>query len=300
MLRRLIEENIELKVRKACDLGKVKADRGQVEQVLVNLVVNARDAMPRGGFLAIETANVTLDQAYAAANPGAKMGEYVMFAVSDTGAGMTEEVKSHLFEPFFTTKKRGTGTGLGLATSYGIVKKHSGYVEVRSEAEVGTTVKVYLPRLLRDVEIAQRQERAALPGGSETILLVEDEAGVRQVASRLLRMRGYTVQDAGDAAEALELLEQHGAPIDLLLTDVVLPGRGGRELAERVRAVQPRIQVLFATGYNDDLILERQLVERGVEILQKPFTAESLSRTVRVVLDSDKIEERPRRSDDEH
>jgi len=286
MLRRLIEENIDLETRRAPDLGLVNADRGQIEQVLVNLVVNARDAMPEGGKLVIETENVRLDDAWAAAHPGTRGGEYVLLAVTDSGTGMSDEVKTHLFEPFFTTKQRGTGTGLGLATSYAIVQRHGGYISVYSRVNVGTTMAVYLPRSEAESAEPGGGEGPQLPGGTETILLVEDEAAVRRVAARLLKGLGYTVLDAADGFEALKLLEHHQGAIDLLLTDVVLPGLSGRELAERVRADSPGMKVLFCSGYTDDVILERRLLERGEQLVPKPFTIQELSSRVREALDA--------------
>jgi PAS domain S-box-containing protein len=286
MLRRLIEEDIELTTRRAPDLGLVNADRGQIEQVLVNLVVNARDAMPFGGRLVVETDNVTLDEAWAAAHPGARAGEYVLLAVTDTGTGMTDDVKAHLFEPFFTTKERGTGTGLGLATSYGIVQKHGGYIGVYSREGVGTTMAVYLPRAEDEPAGGAQFEAINLPRGEETILLVEDEVAVRRVATRLLEGQGYTVLDAADGFEALRVLEQYRGGIDLLLTDVVLPGMSGRELAEKVRTEMPQLRVLFCSGYTDDVMVERQFPEWGEQLVQKPFTIQELACRVRGALDA--------------
>ena len=252
--------------------------------MLVNLVVNARDAMPSGGELLIETANVTLDEAYASSHAGATPGEYVMLVVRDTGSGMTEEVQEHVFEPFFTTKGEDRGTGLGLATCYGIVKQMGGYIAVYSEVGLGTTMKVYLPRVHEEARVAQKPERQRLPRGTETILLVEDEPTVRDLAVRILRRQGYTLLEASDGNEALRLLEEHGGPVHLLLTDVVMPGLSGRELAARAQAAQPGIKVLFVSGYTDDAILQHRLLERGVVLLQKPFTPDSLAGKVREVL----------------
>lgn len=285
MLRRLIEEHIELVTRPAPDLGLINADRGQIEQVLVNLVVNARDAMPDGGRLVIETDNVSLDETWAAAHPGAGPGRYVLLAVTDTGSGMTDEIKAHLFEPFFTTKERGTGTGLGLATSYGIVQKHGGYISVYSRVGVGTTMAVYLPRAEEEPKERAAPEEKRLPRGDETILLVEDEVAVRRVATRLLEGQGYRVLDAGDGYEALKILDFQQGEIDLLVTDVVLPGMSGRELAEKVRAEKPDLKVLFCSGYTDDVILERRLLEGGEQLVQKPFTIQQLACRVREALD---------------
>jgi CheY-like chemotaxis protein len=286
MLRPLIGEDIELTTGTASDLGLVKADRGQIEQVLVNLVVNARDAMPQGGALFFETANVTLDEEYARSRIDAVAGEYVMLAVSDTGTGMADEVLALLFDPFFTTKDPASSTGLGLSACYGIAKQHGGHITAYSELGVGTTMKVYLPRV-REEATAPSHDVQTLPRGSETILLVEDEAAVRRTAARMLQRQGYTVLQAGDGVEALRLLEEHRGPLQLLLTDVVMPGMKGRELAERVADLRPEIKVLFASGYTDDVILRHRLLERGGMLMDKPFTVQSLAGKVREVLDSD-------------
>ncbi len=284
MLRPLIGEDIELTTGTASDLGLVKADRGQIEQVLVNLVVNARDAMPQGGTLFFETANVTLDEEYARSRVDAVAGEYVMLAVSDTGTGMADEVLALLFDPFFTTKDPASSTGLGLSACYGIAKQHGGHITAYSELGVGTTMKVYLPRV-REESTAPSHDVQTLPRGSETILLVEDEAAVRRTAARMLQRQGYTVLQAGDGVEALRLLEEHRGPLQLLLTDVVMPGMRGRELAERVADLKPEIKVLFASGYTDDVILRQRLLERGGMLMDKPFTVQSLAGKVREVLD---------------
>ena len=285
MLTRLIGEDIDLKIQLDPLIGSTRADRGQIEQVLLNLVVNARDAMPEGGTLRIATENVRLEDAFARTNGSQSAGSYVALIVSDTGVGMSPDVQSHLFEPFFTTKGRGRGTGLGLATSYGIVRQTGGHFSVDSEPGMGTTMKVYLPRTEMPVHGAAIDEARANLGGTETILLVEDEAPVRAVASRTLASRGYTVIPAEDGEEALRRLDAHTGPLHLLLTDVVLPRIGGRELADRVRELRPDIRVLFMSGYTDDAILESRLKERDVVLLQKPFTIASLARTVRDVLD---------------
>ncbi len=286
MLRRLVGEDIAFDVRQASAIGRVKADRGQIEQVIMNLVVNARDAMPDGGHLVLETANVTLDEAYARSHAEVRGGEYVMVAVSDTGVGMSDEVKSHLFEPFFTTKQDSRGTGLGLATSYGIVKQAGGHIDAYSESGVGTTVKVYLPCAKEPLSAAKQPQDVALLRGTETLLLVEDEAKVRQAASRMLRAQGYTVVEAAHGAEALRLLEAESRPIHLLITDVVLPGINGRVLAEHVREARPHIRVLFISGYTNDVVLRQKLLERGAMLLHKPFTADALAAKVRGVLDA--------------
>lgn len=284
MLQRLVGEDIQLETRPTADRPMVKADHGQLEQVVMNLVVNARDALPRGGRITLTTQTVALDEDYARNNPDVVAGEYVMLAVSDTGTGMTEDVKAHVFEPFFTTKERGRGTGLGLATSYGIVKQGGGHIALYSELGVGTTAKVYLP--LSGERATAVAPARGLPSGNETVLLVEDELAVRRVAARMLRSWGYQVHEAGNGGEALAVLTKHPEQFHLLLTDVVLPGMAGRELAEHVLRLRPGIKVLFASGYTDDVILQRQLIARDVALLQKPFTAESLSRKVRSVLDA--------------
>lgn len=285
IVRRLVGEDVEVVTRLAPDAGSVKADRGQFDQLVMNLVVNARDAMPQGGSLTLETANVTLDDGYANSRPEVQAGEYVMLAVSDTGTGMTDEVKARIFEPFFTTKELGKGTGLGLATCFGIVKQAGGHLSAYSEVGVGTTFRVYLPR---ESSIEQKREQAEpveLPRGEETILLVEDDQSVRTVAARLLRIQGYKVLQARDGEEAMRSLESHGGPIDLLLTDVVLPKMGGRELAEQVQAKRPGIALLFASGYTDDVVFHHRLLDHEIALLHKPFTRDSIARKVRDVLD---------------
>jgi PAS domain S-box-containing protein len=286
MCRRLIGEDIELITRLAADTWNARADSGQIEQVLANLVVNARDAMPNGGQLTIRTANVTLDEGRADAMLEIKPGDYVTMIVSDTGMGMTEEVRARLFEPFFTTKEAGKGTGLGLATCYGIVKQAEGHMAVYSEPGLGTTVTVYLPRGLAATTPVKTAEPIMLPRGTETILLVEDEPAVRRVAVRLLKAQGCQLLEAENGIEAARISAGHEGDIHLLLTDVVLPGMGGREIAEQARAQRPEIKVLFASGYTDDVILQHRLLHRDVALLQKPFSRESIARKVREVLDA--------------
>ena len=284
MLRRVLRENIELVVRHGSNDPAVRADRGQIEQVIVNLAVNARDAMPQGGRLIVETANITLDESYAELREEVQPGRYVQVTVSDTGIGMSPEVQSHIFEPFFTTKPPGSGSGLGLATSYGIVKQSGGHIAVYSEVGVGTTIKVYLPSA---GAAPLSPEAAPIPDlrGEDTILLVEDDDGVRGVAARILRNLGYTVVEAVDGETALDLLSRQGGGVRLMLTDVVLPGLSGRELAEQALKLWPHLRILFASGYTDDVILRHQLVARDVALLQKPFTSATLGRKVREVLD---------------
>ena len=289
MLRRLIGEDIELTTLPAKDLWAVRVDVGQMEQVIVNLAVNACDAMPQGGRLILETANTQLGEEYAKSHAEVTPGDHVMLAVSDTGVGMTNEVKEHMFEPFFTTKEMGKGTGLGLATCHGIVKQSGGHICAYSEPAQGTAFKIYLPRVKEaSVALPQRQETAEmLLRGSETILLVEDDASVRSVTSHILRDHGYTVLEAGNGEEALHIIQ--GAPtrtVHLLLTDVVMPQMGGRELSQRLKALRPSIKVLFASGYTNTTIDRKAALEPGVALLQKPFTSGALARKVREVLDS--------------
>ncbi|MBE7553579.1 MAG: PAS domain S-box protein [Anaerolineales bacterium] len=287
MLRRLISEDIKLTTLLAPDLASLKADPGQLEQVLLNLVVNARDAMPNGGELIIETANVSLDHDYARRHAEVTPGEYVLLAVSDTGVGMTEEVKSRLFEPFFTTKEVGKGTGLGLATCFGIVKQNGGHIRAYSEVGVGTTFKIYLPQVEGVATPLVRPEPInILAQGTETILLAEDEITVRDLAAQSLRQQGYTVLEAADGLEALELAQsQPKKEIHLLLTDMIMPRLGGANLAEQLRAARPQIKVLFMSGYTDSTIIRYGLPKTGSAFLQKPFSPQRLVQKVREVLD---------------
>ena len=286
MLRRLIGEDIELVIRLAGDLGIVRADPGQAEQVLMNLVVNCRDAMPEGGSLVIETANVELDETYASQHAAVRPGPYVMLAVTDTGCGMDEATKARIFEPFFTTKGTEQGTGLGLATVYGIVKQSGGHVWVYSEVGRGTTFKIYLPRELAAAEAAARPLRTVTrAAGDATILLVEDEEAVRRAAQRILEAAGYTVLAAANGGEALLTCESHRGPVHLLLTDVVLPRMGGKDLAERLSKLRPGLLVLFMSGYTDDAIAHQGVLDPGTHFIPKPLNAADLTRKVREVLD---------------
>ena len=288
LLRRLIGEDIELVTLPAADLGHVKADPGQIEQVIANLVVNARDAMPAGGRLTIETANTVLDANYARQHVGVTPGDYVMLAVSDTGSGMDAEVQQHIFEPFYTTKAIGKGTGLGLSTCYGIIKQHGGNIWVYSEAGHGTTFKVYLPRVYEAADSpAGDADDLPVPQGTETVLLVEDEPLVRELASTILHAQGYTVLVASNGEEALRVIQASGEEtIDLLVTDVVMPQMGGKILAEQVASVYPSINVLFISGYPTDAIVHHGRLEPGTHFLSKPFTRTAFARKVREVLDS--------------
>ena len=285
MLRRLIGENIQLKIIAAEPLGKVKVDYGQIEQVIINLCINARDAMPEGGNLTIETANVELDEEYARKHIAVQQGPYVMLAISDTGGGMTPEVKERIFEPFFTTKEMGKGTGLGLSTVYGIVKQSGGNIWVYSEPDQGTTFKIYLPRVEGPLEEIEEEVVGELPRGHETILVVEDEEPVRRLAMRVLKGQGYRVLEAEDGDKAFMFCEKFKEPIHLILTDVVMPGLSGRKLAERLQQIHPEAKVLYMSGYTDNAIAHHGILEPGINFIQKPFTVGSLSRKVREVLD---------------
>ncbi len=286
MLHRLIGEDVELRLSLARDTGNVLADPGQLQQVLMNLAVNARDAMPTGGKLILETANAELSEQYAELHQPVVPGRYVMLAVSDTGTGMTPETRARIFEPFFTTKEKGKGTGLGLSTVYGIVKQSGGYVWVYSELGRGTTFKIYLPRVDAAPDTLLPAREPVTVAGTETILLAEDDAVLRPLAKGLLEKLGYTVLDAADAVEALEAARQYTEVIHLLLTDVVMPGASGRELARRLESHRPDVKVLYVSGYTDDAIVHHGMLEPGLNFLQKPFTPAALARKVREVLDT--------------
>lgn len=287
MLRRLIGEDLELVTIPSPMPALVLMDPNQIEQVLINLVVNARDAMPQGGKITIEIQNVTLDADYAAEHPEAVPGDYVLLAVSDTGHGMDRETQERIFEPFFTTKEVGKGTGLGLSTLYGIVKQNRGHVGVYSEPGKGTTFKLYLPRCEPSPREARTGEtRAPLPRGKETVLLVEDEEIVRKVARQVLTMCGYCVLEAMNGHDALLLARQHEGDIHLLLTDVVMPQMSGRELAEELTRIRPETRVLFMSGYTDDAVVRHGVLSAEVSFIQKPFAAARLAMKVREVLDA--------------
>ncbi len=285
MLGRLIGEHIRLVPQLDPSLGSIKGDPGQVEQVLVNLVVNARDAMPDGGTLTIRTQNADVEPANARLHFGAPPGRYVVLSVADTGVGIDPEIQKRIFEPFFTTKEKPHGTGLGLATVYGIVRQSGGHVFVASDPGRGATFLIYLPRVEAGVDAEEAPAPAAPGRGSETILLVEDEAPVRDLTRRCLLQRGYSVIPACNAEDALEVLARHSGRVDLLLTDVVMPGASGPELARRLTADRPDLHVLFVSGYPDDSP-EAGMLEPGIAFLQKPFTADTLARKVRAVLDA--------------
>ena len=287
MLVRLIGEDVQLRLGLSPSAGNVRADAGQIQQVLMNLVVNARDAMPTGGKLLVETANTELTEQYAEAHQPVAPGAYVMLAVSDTGSGMDAETKARIFEPFFTTKEKGRGTGLGLSTVYGIVKQSGGYVWVYSEPGRGTTFKIYLPRVDEPAEpLAPPQREARTLTGTEIILLAEDDEMLRPLSKGLLERLGYRVLEAENAIRALALADAHAGPIHLLVADVVMPGGSGRELARRLANSRPDTRVLYVSGYTDDAIVHHGMLEPGLNFLQKPFTPAALARKVRDVLDA--------------
>jgi CheY-like chemotaxis protein len=285
LLRRLIGEDVELALKLNANAGRIKADPGHLEQAIFNLATNARDAMPRGGRITVETEAVTLDDSYARTHVGVQPGEYVMIAVSDNGQGMDAETRLRIFEPFFTTKESGKGTGLGLATVYGIVKQAGGDIWVYSEVGKGSTFKLYFPAVSEpasgalggDVSTARDVERA-------TILLVEDEQGVRDLTAKMLKLMGYTPLIASSGAEALALAKSHQGSIDLLLTDVVMPGMGGNQLAEELRRWRPEIKVVYVSGYTAHTISDHGVLDAGVEFLAKPFSREALARKLREAL----------------
>jgi hypothetical protein len=282
MLRRLIGEDVDLALKLNPDAGNIKADPGRLEQAIFNLATNARDAMPRGGRITIETEPVTLDDLYAKAHLGVQPGEYVMIAVSDNGHGMDVETRRRIFEPFFTTKERGKGTGLGLAMVYGIVKQAGGDIWVYSEVGKGATFKLYFPAVSEPASApAGGGVSATREPGHETILLVEDDQGVRDLTAKMLKMLGYTVLTAGSAAEALALAKSHEGPIELLLTDVVMPGMGGPRLAVELRRWRPEIMVIYVSGYTETTVSDRGVLDAGVEFLAKPFSREALARKLR-------------------
>jgi len=286
MLRRLVGEHITFEFLPQADLAPVSADDGMVEQILMNLAVNARDAMPEGGTLAIETANVEIGEDEVRQHSFLKAGNYVMLSVMDTGCGMSHEVKAHIFEPFFTTKGPEKGTGLGLSTVYGIVKQSDGFLLVESEVGKGTTFKNYFPQI--EIACATPAVVASTPvaqGGIETVLLVEDEESLRKLAQGCLQTCGYTVLEATDGQDALEVANRYRGKIHLLLTDVIMPGISGRDLADQLAQVRPDVKVLYMSGYTHDLVTQRGILASGSELLQKPFAISALLRKVRDMLD---------------
>jgi two-component system, cell cycle sensor histidine kinase and response regulator CckA len=289
MVRRVIREDIALKMKLDANVGRIKIDPGQLDQVLMNLVVNARDAMPNGGELVLHTARAEFDEMYVKHHLGTSAGDYVMLAVSDTGTGMDAATVSHIFEPFFTTKEKGKGTGLGLSTVYGIVKQAGGHIVPYSEPGQGTTMKIYFPR----VEVQESGEKAreaapAIPRGSEGILVVEDETALRDLTRSVLEESGYTVFEAQGLEEALRIVRENGAKISMLLTDVVMPGTGGRELAARLKALQPELKVMFMSGYADEVITHNGTFSEGAVLIQKPFTKRTLLSKIREMLDAER------------
>jgi two-component system cell cycle sensor histidine kinase/response regulator CckA len=286
MLGRLLGDHVALSNVLCRDLGTIKADPSQIEQVLMNLAVNARDAMPQGGKITISTTNVAIDEAYSRQYPYLKPGPYVMLTVSDTGIGMDAETRAHIFEPFFTTKVMGKGTGLGLSTVFGIIKQSAGAINVYSEPGHGTKFKIYFPRREEAPVVLPTDASAAIRGGSETILLVDDATPLRGLTRLLLEACGYTVLDSGDPADAIDIAARHKGPLPLLITDVVMPGFSGLVLAERLRAARPETKVLYTSGYADDEVAQHGLVGAECAFLEKPFTRDALIRKVREILDS--------------
>ncbi len=286
MLRRIIGEDIELVTLLADDIGRIMIDPGQIGQVVMNLAANARDAMPNGGRLTIETANVILDEEYARGHVAVKPGDYVMLVVSDTGFGIAAEVKERIFEPFFTTKEKSKGTGLGLSTVYGIVKQSGGNIWVYSELEYGTTFKIYFPRVDEPLEHLREEAKVEeIPHGNETILVVEDDEAVRKLANQILKKQGYSVLEADHEYGALLLCRERKEPIHLILVDVVMPGKSGRQLIESLKEVRKDFRSLYMSGYTDKVIVHHGILEKGIDFIQKPFTFEGLARKVREVLD---------------
>jgi len=288
MLRRLIGENIEMTIVPGKQTGRIKADSGHVGQVLMNLVVNARDAMPNGGKLTIAINQAALDENYTRTHPGAKPGEYVMLSVSDTGTGLTEKVKAHLFQAFFTTKPLGKGTGLGLVTCQTIVQQSGGHIGIYSEVGRGTTFKVYFPRVDQPLDAAAQAINAGpVPRGTETLLVVEDEPPLRHLTCRALKAQGYEVLPASNGQDALRVAREHkGAPIRLAVTDVIMPVMGGKVMAEWLKTTYPDLKILFTSGFTEDTMTRRGMLEAGVEFLPKPYGPATLARKVREVLDA--------------
>jgi signal transduction histidine kinase/CheY-like chemotaxis protein len=287
MLRHLMGNDVQTQIVSAPDLQAVLADAGQIEQVIMNMAINAREAMPHGGKLTLETANVSFDQESVGRYPELRAGDYVMLAITDTGAGMSEEVKARVFDPFFTTKEVGQGTGLGLSTCYGIIKQSGGHISLYSEQGRGATFKIYLPQVQQQSKtVMPRLESKELPRGTETILLVEDDPALREMAGTLLKRLGYTVWAAANGIEALSLKQQRNVGhIDLLFTDVVMPHMSGKELADRVQSLYPHTRILFTSAYTESAIVHQGVLNKGVALLQKPFTPSALARKLREILD---------------
>jgi len=287
LLRRLIPENVQIAFRIASDTLPIKADAGQIEQVIVNLAVNARDAMPNGGTITIETGAADLDEEYTRHHPDIAAGRFGMLALSDNGIGMDDRTKAHLFEPFFTTKEPGKGTGLGLATVYGIVKQSGGHISVYSEVGIGTTFKVYFPEIRESMTSPPpKSSPSGMPKGTETILVVEDDEPVRALIRRVLISCGYEVMEAKNGIEALEAIDACSRPIHLVVTDVIMPQLGGPELADHLKRMLPTARVIFLSGYATTAIVQHGIVQQGVEFMEKPFTPEQLAQRVRQVLES--------------
>jgi two-component system, cell cycle sensor histidine kinase and response regulator CckA len=286
-LRQLIGPSQDIRIVSAPQLHPVKADAGQIEQVIMNIAMNAVDAMPNGGKLLLETANVTLDSGYVSQFSDLKAGEYVMLAITDTGAGMSEAVKARVFEPFYSTKGVGQGSGLGLSTCYGILKQSGGHISVYSEPGRGTTLKIYLPRVEQPAQAsANRTPASGLPSGTETILMVEDDPALFEMVATLLRRLGYTVWGAANGIEALVLKQRSDVGhIDLLFTDVVMPHMSGKELSDRFRASFSHTRVLFTSAYTENAVIHQGGLDEGVALLQKPFTPSALAHKIREVLD---------------
>jgi len=285
MIRRIIAEDVEVMVMEGRRLDIVHADRGQMEQVLLNLCINARDSMPEGGVLTIGTDNVVMDSEYCDAHAWASPGCYVLLSVTDTGCGMDAQTQARIFEPFFTTREVGKGTGLGLATVYGIVRQHQGMIQVYSEVETGTTFKVYLPSVEDTASTVETKVVERARGGTETVLLAEDDETLRKLAERILESAGYTVLLAADGKEALEVFEKHTADIDLFLLDVVMPKMGGKAVYNALREQRPRLRFLFSSGYSTNAIHAGFVLQEGIELIQKPYAPNALLRKVREVLD---------------
>ncbi len=299
MLRRLLDENIELTIIPREEIGRIKADSGYIGQLLMNLVVNARDAMFGGGKLTITTSNVTLDEQEARTHAGVFPGDFVMVSVTDTGTGMTDEVKAHLFEAFFTTKPKGKGTGLGLATCQTIVQQSGGSISIESEVGKGTTFKIYFPRVDQPLIAVKKSKNGPLPRGTETLLVVEDEPSVRHLARGLLEAQGYEVLRASNGQHALHVVNEHkGSPIRLVITDVVMPVMGGKAMAEWLKTIYPDIKILFTSGYTDDALAHHGVLNEGIAFLAKPYTPATLARKVREMLDTETVT--PEIQNDDH